>query len=1042
MKIRVLFLCLLCFISIAGTIDVLNLLQYANQPIPTYSARDNTPADNAITNAGATLGRVLFYDKKLSINNTIACASCHQQEFAFSDTARLSVGFNGELTGRHSMRLSHSRFGQEDHFFWDERATSLEDQTTHPLHSSVEMGFDGTNGADIDSLIRKMEGLAYYQRLFPLAFGDPNITEERMQKAMAQFVRSIQSFDSKFDIGRVQVAADTDDFPNFTTQENLGKTLFLNTVGNGGAGCQRCHRAPDFDIDPNSDNNGIVAVAGDPMAIDTVVTRSPSLRDLVGPGGTSNGAFMHDGSLETLLDVINHYDRIPNNPANTNLDDRLKRNNGNPRPLDLTDEEKDALVAFLRTLTSSDIYTNEKWSNPFDEMDNLTVTDAPPNFVVILVDDMGWTGTSVEMDDNIPESKSGYYFTPNIDSLIAQKGMIFSQGYAPAPKCAPSRCAILTGQTTARNRFTETNSQAPTDQSLLPPSSNVSIDINDITVGEWLQSNLGYRTAHYGKWHLRSGGTADNGFDAGDGNTDNNDGDQDAALEATNPKKIFSMRDSAYSFITEAHQNGTPFYIQLSHYAVHSPSEARPETIDLYNDPNERTNNSGGDHSNDVFGAMTEDTDTSIGQVLDSLKNLGLLDNTYIIFTSDNGATSNATNNNLPLSLGKSRLTEGGVRVPFIVRGPNIPEHVYNSTPVVGYDLFPTFAALTGSSAALPADIDGVDISPLFFGNDFDRTEPLYFHSPHYSGGGKVPVSAAVEGTFKLKVDYEVGSLVLYDLANDIGETTDVAADNPEIFNRLRLKLRNHFIAGNAELPTLNGAHADWIATAQPDDADGDGLNDVWEFTQLLTHLDGPDGDPDNDGFTNLEEQTNNTDPLVAEAVFDCNTTYNLDNATVPGNRTVPAGESITSSQIHSGDTVIYTAGQSITLTPGFSIGAGTEFTARIEVCVSSALQEEKTLAESRLDYPDTEINARLEKEKLDITIFPNPTKGNFAIGGLEHIPSQEYRINLYDLSGRQYPINTSNPVNITLGDIPKGLYLVKIDTVEGEGVVKKIMVQ
>ena len=323
MKVRIVLIALMSFFLIAGTIDVLNFLFYANQPIPDYINRDNTPADNSIANPSATLGRVLFYDKKLSLNNTIACASCHQQEFAFSDTARLSVGFNGELTGRHSMRLSHSRFGQETNFFWDERASSLEDQTTHPIHNSVEMGFDGTNGADIDSLIRKMGQIPYYQRLFPLAFGDAVITEERMQKAMAQFIRSIQSFDSKFDEGRAQVALDTDPFPNFTTEENLGKQLFMTNNANGGAGCQPCHRAPTFDIDSNIGNNGVIGVADDPMAIDLTNTRSPSLRDLVNPGGLLNGPFMHDGSLDSLLDVINHYDAVPNNPANTNLDNRL-----------------------------------------------------------------------------------------------------------------------------------------------------------------------------------------------------------------------------------------------------------------------------------------------------------------------------------------------------------------------------------------------------------------------------------------------------------------------------------------------------------------------------------------------------------------------------------------------------------------------------------------------------------------------------------------------------------------------------------------------
>src|SRR5690606_28940623 len=180
-------------------------------------------------NESATLGRVLFYDNNLSVNNTIACASCHQQQFAFSDTARLSVGLDGGLTGRHSMRLVNARFSTEQKFFWNERAMSLEDQTTRPIQDHVEMGFSGQNGKpDLDSLIRKLEGIDYYERLFTLAFGTSEITEEKIQKALAQFIRSIQSFDSKFDAGRAMVNNDVVDFPNFTMQENMGKRLFLD----------------------------------------------------------------------------------------------------------------------------------------------------------------------------------------------------------------------------------------------------------------------------------------------------------------------------------------------------------------------------------------------------------------------------------------------------------------------------------------------------------------------------------------------------------------------------------------------------------------------------------------------------------------------------------------------------------------------------------------------------------------------------------------------------------------------------------------------
>lgn len=363
---------------IAATIDLNNLDNYSDEPVPGYILRDNTPDENQITDQGATLGRILFYDKKLSANNAVACASCHHQQFAFGDTALVSLGHLGGVTGRHAMRLVNARYSEESKFFWNERASSLEDQTTRPIQDAVEMGFSGQNGQPgLDSLIRKMEGITYYPGLFALVYGDPGITETRIQQALAQFVRSIQSFDSRFDAGRAIAPNDGAPFPNFTPQENQGKTIFLAPPAQGGAGCQGCHRAPEFDIDPLSLNNGIIGVAGDPDAIDLTNTKAPSLRDLFNPNGQLNGPLMHDGSLKTIREVIDHYNQITVDPANTNLDPKLRGiPPGAPGPgpgqqLNLTDAQKNALAAFLRTLTGNDIYTNPKWSDPFDENGDL-----------------------------------------------------------------------------------------------------------------------------------------------------------------------------------------------------------------------------------------------------------------------------------------------------------------------------------------------------------------------------------------------------------------------------------------------------------------------------------------------------------------------------------------------------------------------------------------------------------------------------------------------------------------------------------------------
>lgn len=363
-----------------GTIDLNELFNYEDQDFPLYVNRDNTPPDNRINDAMATLGRVLFYDTNLSANNQVACASCHKQAFAFGDNLPQSLGLNNGLTGRHSMRLVNARFADEGRFFWDERAVSLEDQTTRPIQDHVEMGFSGADGdPSLDSLFQKLSNIPYYQELFSFAYGDSNITELKMQRALAQFIRSIQSFDAKYDIGRAQVNNNNQPFPNFTAQENLGKMLFAQAPDQGGAGCATCHRPPTFDIDPNSSNNGVIGVAGSPGDIDLTNTRAPSLRDLINPLGLTNGPFMHDGSLLTLMDVVNHYDNINFNPAiNPSLDPRLRGGQvgggpGQGQNLGLSQAEKNALVAFLGTLSGSEIYTAEKWSNPFDENGELSI---------------------------------------------------------------------------------------------------------------------------------------------------------------------------------------------------------------------------------------------------------------------------------------------------------------------------------------------------------------------------------------------------------------------------------------------------------------------------------------------------------------------------------------------------------------------------------------------------------------------------------------------------------------------------------------------
>jgi cytochrome c peroxidase len=355
-----------------GVIDLAALPNYANQHVPVYITKENG-RDNPISDYGATLGRVLFYDKRLSRNNTVSCASCHQQAHGFSNPSIASTGVAG-MTGRHAMRVSNNRFADETNYFWDQRVTFLEDQVTKPIQDAIEMGFSGTGGDPAFSdLIAKLSATQEYPILFNLTFGDGStITETAIEYALAQFIRSIQSFDSRYDAGRA-FAVDSKPFSNFTTSENNGKQLFLMAPSQGGAGCAACHRPPEFDIDPNSRNNGVITAIGG--GTDLTNTRAPTLRNLARPTGELNGPFMHNGSFDTLAQVIDHYAAIPGD--NANLDPRLRRPGGGVQTLNLTAQQRLDLEAFLLTLSGNALYTDPKWSDPFRADGTITLTNVP-----------------------------------------------------------------------------------------------------------------------------------------------------------------------------------------------------------------------------------------------------------------------------------------------------------------------------------------------------------------------------------------------------------------------------------------------------------------------------------------------------------------------------------------------------------------------------------------------------------------------------------------------------------------------------------------
>jgi cytochrome c peroxidase len=317
-------------------------------------AEDNTPATNVTTDAGATLGRVLFYDKRLSTNQTISCASCHQQAYAFSDPRQFSVGYNGSNGTRNAMGLSNARWYQRKHFFWDERAATLEDQTLMPIQNPIEMGMT------LDVLTNRLAAEPFYTNLFTAAFGSPAVTTNRVSFALAQFVRSIVSVNSRYDIGV------TNNFANFTAQENLGRQLFFGQTGNPAPPCAVCHATDNFVPTTTLNNNGLefpyvdLGVGGiTGVAAQDGLFKVPSLRNIA-----LTAPYMHDGRFTNLAQVVEFYNSGV--VSNANLSPPLRAPGGAPLRLNLTTAQKAALVAFLNTLTDTNLVSDAKLSDPFN----------------------------------------------------------------------------------------------------------------------------------------------------------------------------------------------------------------------------------------------------------------------------------------------------------------------------------------------------------------------------------------------------------------------------------------------------------------------------------------------------------------------------------------------------------------------------------------------------------------------------------------------------------------------------------------------------
>ncbi|MGH0032589.1 MAG: sulfatase-like hydrolase/transferase, partial [Myxococcota bacterium] len=388
----------------------------------------------------------------------------------------------------------------------------------------------------------------------------------------------------------------------------------------------------------------------------------------------------------------------------------------------------------------------------------------------------GWTGTSVRMDPYVPDSRSDYYLTPSLERF-ALEGMRFSNAYAAASICSPNRASIQTGRSPATLHMTGVLASPfhppddPTRRFIEPPLST-GLPLSEVTLAEAVREyRPEYAVGHFGKWHLGAQSPQEHGYThAHPGNSH--------GQEAT---------DRALDFIREQTEAGTPYVVQISHWAVHKgfpPSQQAENAV--------RFLKKGSRHRNPHVAAMTLDLDTDFGRLLDLLKELGVEDDTYVFYLSDNGAYTDLTNNT-PLSGGKFSTLEGGIRVPFLARGPGIPSSAVSPTPIISWDLLPTILELVG--ADVPVDVEGGSLVSVMKESPFARVErhreELVWYYPHYYHflGGSAPQAAIRIGNHKLWVDYESGVSGLFDVATDIGETQDLSHSNDALASDMRRRL-------------------------------------------------------------------------------------------------------------------------------------------------------------------------------------------------------------------------------------------------------------
>ena len=451
-----------------------------------------------------------------------------------------------------------------------------------------------------------------------------------------------------------------------------------------------------------------------------------------------------------------------------------------------------------------------------------------PNIVMILIDDMGWR--------DLQCFGSTFYETPNIDALAAE-GTVFTQAYASCPVCSPSRASLMTGKYPARVGLTHYIGGHDWGKLMEVPYVD-HLPLEEYTLPKALR-DAGYHTWSVGKWHLgeKEYYPEHQGFEVNVGGCSwGHPHDGYFApwgienLPSDVPEGTFLtdyLTDRAVELIQN--KDDAPFFLYWSHYAVHTPIQAKPEDLARFEEKSRRMKLDQvnpyveGEHfpcwhkrkervlrrlvQSDVpYAALIWNLDQNVGRLVQALKDCGEYENTIIVFTSDNGGLATAEGSptcNAPLSEGKGWGYEGGVRVPLIVAGPGIADHHWCDSPTTTPDWYPTFLELAGLPPQPQQHQDGVSIAPLLRGETMEE-RPLFWHYPHYGNQGGQPMAAVRRGNYKLLKFFEDNHTELYDLSQDIGESFNLTSELPDLANELETLLDAWIQEVGGIVPQLN----------------------------------------------------------------------------------------------------------------------------------------------------------------------------------------------------------------------------------------------